>query len=287
MQEPTLRRIRIDLTYDGTPYHGWAKQPELITVQGTLEDALAMVFRQDIPVTVAGRTDAGVHAARQVVHCDIPTSRWESLPGTHLDRTPAQALVSKLNGILAKQHGAIHILDVQLAAEGFDARFSPVQRTYRYRIVRGTPNPLTRNFTYRHRKPLDVGLMKAEIAGLHGLYDFGSFCKPRPSATTIRTLLGFTLEIQENSIDVLLTADAFCHHMVRALVGALLQVGDGTRPAGWLRKRLEHPVRDSQMMLAPAHGLILEHVEYPATADLAQRAAQTRAKRNPTCWSCD
>lgn len=287
MYEPTTSRIRIDLAYDGTPYHGWAKQPNLATVQGFIEDALAMIFRQDISVTVAGRTDAGVHATRQVIHCDVPTDRWQALVGKQTLREPGGALVSKLNGILGKQRGAIHVLDAQLAPADFDARFSPLHRTYRYRIVDGTPNPLTRYFTYQHRKPLDVVLMQAEIQDLHGLYDFGSFCKPRPGATTIRTLLGFYLERHENSLHVLLCADAFCHHMVRALVGALLQVGDGTRPAGWLRGRLAEPVRDSNMMLAPAHGLTLEHVEYPSDEVLAHRASTTRAKRDPTCLSCD
>lgn len=287
MHEPTTSRIRIDLAYDGTPYHGWAKQPTLATVQGVVEEALAMIFRQDLPVTVAGRTDAGVHATRQVIHCDVPTDRWHALVGQQVQRKPAEALVSKLNGILGKQRGAIHVLDAQLAPAGFDARFSPLHRTYRYRIVHGTPNPLTRYFTYQHRKPLDVALMQAEIQDLHGLYDFGSFCKPRPGATTIRTLLGFELETHDNSVHVLLCADAFCHHMVRALVGALLQVGDGTRPSGWLRNRLAEPVRDSNMMLAPAHGLTLEHVEYPPAEMLAARAATTRATRDPRRLTCD
>src|SRR5699024_5951662 len=129
----------------------------------------------------------------------------------------------------------------------FDARFSPLSRRYRYRINNGQPDPLVRHFTYHHRKPLDVGAMAAELDGLHGLYDFGSFCKPRPGATTIRTLHTFELEVTQDLMIGWLAADAFCHHMVRALVGALLQVGDGSRRQGWLRQRLDHPVRDSNM----------------------------------------
>ena len=188
-------------------------------------------------------------------------------------------MVSKLNGVLAREDGAIRILSASIVPASFDARFSALSRSYRYRIAAGEPDPLTRHFTYHHRRPLNTDLMAAEIAGLHGLYDFGSFCKPRPGATTLRTLQRFELETDSETLSVRLRADAFCHHMVRALVGALLHVGDGTRAPGWLRDRLAAPVRDSQMSLAPAHGLILEAVEYPPDDQAAARAAQTRAKR--------
>lgn len=287
MHEQSTHRIRIDLAYDGTNYHGWATQPGLPTVQEAVEQGLHKILRENIAVTVAGRTDAGVHAARQVLHCDVPRHRWSKLSGNTPDREPAAALVSKLNGVLAREAGAIRILEANIAPQGFDARFSALSRSYRYRIYHGTVDPLTRYFTYHHRRQLSAELMTAELAGLTGLHDFGSFCKPRPGATTIRTLERFELEHGEQTISVLLRADAFCHHMVRALVGALLQVGDGTRPPGWLRDRLATPVRDSHMSIAPAHGLILEHVAYPADELLAQRANQTRMKRDPTRLSCD
>jgi tRNA pseudouridine38-40 synthase len=279
MHDTDTHRIRIDLAYDGTTYHGWAAQPGLPTVQEAVETGLATIFREPINVTVAGRTDAGVHAARQVIHCDVPVQRWDQLPGNSPDRAPELALVSKLNGVLASESGAIRILEAQIAPPGFDARFSPVARSYVYRIAVGHPDPLTRHFTYHHRKPLDTELMKAEIDGLGGLYDFGSFCKPRPGATTVRTLQHFAVESHDDLMMVRLQADAFCHHMVRALVGALLQVGDASRAPGWLRDRLAQPVRDSQMVIAPAHGLILEAVHYPDDDQVAARAAQTRAKR--------
>lgn len=287
MHEPITYRIRLDLAYDGTGYHGWATQPGLPTIQETLEQGLATIFRQPVATTVAGRTDAGVHAAHQVIHFDISQPLWEKLPGNHPSREPEEAMVSKLNGVLARESGAIRIRRAHIAPEGFDARFSPVARSYRYRIVVGEPDPLTRHFTYHHRKPLDLDLMKAEVAGLAGLYDFGSFCKPRQGATTIRTLQKFWLESDPTVLTVHLTADAFCHHMVRALVGALLQVGDGTRDPGWLRNRLATPIRDSNMMLAPAHGLVLDHVTYPEDDQVGLRAAQTRAKRDATMRSFD
>lgn len=280
-------RIRIDLAYDGSNYHGWATQPGLPTVQEAVEAGLATIFRHPVSVTVAGRTDAGVHAARQVIHFDIAVDLWNKLPGRSPDRPPETAMVTKLNGVLAKQDGAIRILDARIAPPGFDARFSPLSRSYRYRITADHPDPLTRHFTHYHRKPLDAGTMAAETSGLEGLYDFGSFCKPRPGATTIRNLHRFDVEAKNDVITVRLSADAFCHHMVRALVGALLHVGDGTREPGWLRRRLAEPVRDSNMFIAPAHGLILEAVHYPDDEQVAERAAQTRARRAMTQPSSD
>lgn len=280
MNDNTLLRVRIDLAYDGTSYHGWATQPGLPTVQEAVENGLATIFQCPITVTVAGRTDAGVHAANQVIHFDIVQRLWYKLIGNASHRTPEDAMVTKLNGVLAKESGAIRILAARQVPGEFDARFSPLARQYRYRINIGTPDPLTRHFIYHHRKPLDVGLMATEMQDLTGLHDFGAFCKPRPGATTIRTLHNFSLQITGDLIIVHIAADAFCHHMVRALVGALLQVGDGTRPSGWLRNRLVHPVRDSNMMLAPAHGLILHNVEYPSNDALGQRAQQTRARRD-------
>ena len=287
MHHQRTHRIRIDLAYDGTDYHGWATQPALPTIQQTIEDGLATIFRQPIATTVAGRTDAGVHAANQVIHFDVPTALWQKLPGNHAARPAEEAMVSKLNGVLAKHSGAIRIQTARIVPDGFDARFSPIARSYRYRIALGDPDPLTRHFTYHHRKPLGVERMVDEIADLEGLHDFGSFCKPRPGATTIRTLQEFHIVQDDDVLTLHLTADAFCHHMVRALVGALLRVGDGSRKPGWLRDRLSNPVRDSDMMLAPAHGLILDHVAYPDDDQVAERAAQTRAKRDPTMLSCD
>lgn len=287
MHDDTTYRIKIELAYDGTNYHGWATQPGLPTVQETLETGLETLFRQPIRVTVAGRTDAGVHAARQVIHCDIAKSRWHKLPGNHRQRPPEDAMVSKLNGVLAKESGAIRILSADIAPDGFDARFSPLSRSYRYRIANGSPDPLTRHFTYHHRRPLNVEQMVNEVQDLGGIYDFGSFCKPRTGATTIRDLHSLYVAATEETTTVHLAADAFCHHMVRALVGALIYVGDGSRPPGWLRNRLANPVRDSNMMLAPAHGLILEAVNYPEDDTVGTRAQQTRARRDKTSLSCD
>ena len=287
MNEQNTHRIRIDLAYDGTPYHGWATQPGLPTVQEAVEAGLATILRQAVNVTVAGRTDAGVHAANQVIHCDVEQTQWQNLMGNRRTRPPEQALVSKLNGVLAQQAGAIRILAAEVVPKGFDARFSPISRQYRYRINNGTPDPLTRHFTYQHRRPLSFETMADEIADIQGFYDFGSFCKPRAGATTLRTLHRFDLDVTQECVNVWLAADAFCHHMVRALVGALVQVGDGTRPQGWLQERLANPVRDSHMMLAPALGLILDSVTYPSYDEVTKRAQQTRAKRAPTCWSCD
>src|SRR5699024_9271716 len=235
MNDDTILRIRIDLAYDGTSYHGWATQPGLPTVQETVEAGLATIFRLPVAVTVAGRTDAGAHAANQVIHFDIAKHRWHTLVGNAADQRPEEATAAKLSGGHAKEAGAIRILNAQQTEREFAARFAPLSRRHRSPIKIGTPAQLTRHFTYHHRKPVEVGRMATEVQGLTGLHDFGAFCKPRPGATTIRTLHNFELETIGDLVIVHLAADAFCHHMVRALVGALLQVGDGTRPPGWLR----------------------------------------------------
>lgn len=286
MHEETTLRVRIDLAYDGSAFHGWATQPEVPTVQDAVETGLATIFRHPVRVTVAGRTDAGVHAANQVIHFDIAQERWQKLSGNKPLRQPEEAIVTKLNGVLARRSDAIRIHSARVVPPEFDARFSPISRRYRYRISNGLLDPLTRHFTYHHRQPLNIGTMAAEIEGLSGLFDFGSFCKPRPGATTIRNLHVFAVEATDDLITVWIAADAFCHHMVRALIGALLQVGDGSRAQGWLRERLDQPVRDSHMSIAPARGLILDEVLYPTDDEVGQRARQTRAKRDTTTWSC-
>lgn len=287
MHQTSTHRIRVDLAYDGTDYHGWATQPGLPTIQEAVEQGLATIFRKSVATTVAGRTDAGVHARRQVLHFDISQHLWQQLSGYSRQRPPEAALVSKLNGVLGRHSGAIRILAARIAPQGFDARFSPLSRSYRYRISNGHPDPLVRHFTYHHRKPLDAQRMIDEVADLQGLYDFGSFCKPRPGATTIRTLQQFDVHADADLITVTLTADAFCHHMVRALVGGLLQVGDGSKPPGWIHHRLANPTRDSNMVVAQAHGLILARVNYPDDEFVSDRADQTRARRDVTSRSCD
>ncbi|MEN0130388.1 MAG: tRNA pseudouridine(38-40) synthase TruA, partial [Brevundimonas sp.] len=279
-----MNRLRLDLAYDGTDFAGWARQPGLRTVQGVLEDALAVVLRTgprgvaDPRVTVAGRTDAGVHARGQVAHVDVDDDGLEAARGRS-GRTALDALSSRLAGVLPPD---VVLSRVRVAPEGFDARFSAVRRRYAYRICddAGSRDPLTRSSVVWHRRPLDVAAMAEAAAPLVGLHDFAAFCKPREGATTIRTLEVFSWARDEAGLVVAdVRADAFCHSMVRALVGASLAVGEGRRRVEWPAELLAARTRDAAAHVAPAHGLTLEEVGYPPDRELAARAEQTRARR--------
>lgn len=280
---PAVVRLKVTLAYDGAEFSGWARQPGLQTVQGRLEDGLELLIRRPVRVTVAGRTDAGVHARGQVVHFDLTETEFAGLSRGR-DLAPEDALLRRLRGVLARHGQAILIRSAEVAADGFDARFSALARRYSYRIADGADrwDPLTRRVTLWHPERLDVDAMNAEAAHLLGRHDFLSFCKPRAGATTIRTLTGLRFERDEHRIITAhIEADAFCHNMVRALMGASLKVGDGREGTGWLKHRLVAQVRDSKTILAAPHPLVLEEVMYPAAEQLSARAEQTRARRSP------
>lgn len=280
-----MPRIRLDLAYDGNAYRGWAAQPGLPTVQGVLQEGLATLIRREVPVVVAGRTDAGVHARGQVIHFDLTEEEWSRLARGR-DITPAEAMLRRIGGVLSRQDGAVIVHSARQVPDDFDARFSALSRSYTYRLADGPQrrDPLRRFDTAWHPRGLDERLMNAEaisaVAADGGVRDFGSFCKPREMSTTIRQLQSFS--IRRGPDDVLLaqlTADAFCHHMVRALIGACIDVGEGRREPGWVLSRLERPSWDSSVRLAPPNGLVLESVQYPSDDQLRARAEQTRALR--------
>jgi tRNA pseudouridine38-40 synthase len=272
---PTVR-LRIDLAYDGGDFHGWAVQPGLRTVQGELETALATVLRTPAPAVVcAGRTDTGVHARGQVVHLDVEPVALAAVAGRY-DGDPCHTLARRLDGLLPAD---LRIRRVVAAADGFDARFSPLWRRYAYRVTDGVPDPLTRGHVLAWPRPLDVEAMEEASARLLGLHDFAAFCKRREGATTVRTLLDLGWHRDGDLVTASVRADAFCHHMVRSLVGCVLAIGDGRRPVVWAGEVLAAGVRDPAVTVVPPHGLTLEEVAYPADADLAARAGRTRAKR--------
>lgn len=274
-------RIRVDLSYDGTSFSGWAAQPGRRTVEGTLTEALTTVLRLDEPVrlTVAGRTDAGVHARGQVAHLDVDPAAWERLRG-RTGRTPEEAAASRLRGILPAD---IAVRGVGRAPEGFDARFSALRRRYLYRVCDdpALADPLRRTDTVLVRGPLDVGAMDAAAGRLVGLHDFAAFCRRRDGATTVRTLLhyGWT-RTADGTVEGRVEADAFCHSMVRALVGAVVPVGEGRFADDVPLRVLTGRERDPRVKVMPAHGLSLEEVAYPDDAGLAARAAEARATRS-------
>lgn len=281
-------RVRLDLAYDGTDFAGWARQPGLRTVEGALEDGLARILRSEqlgrpTPrFTVAGRTDSGVHARGQVAHVDIQADDWARLPGRS-DRGPGEALVSRLSGVLPAD---VVLRRAAPAPAGFDARFSALRRRYTYRIADAAAlrDPLRRRHVLWTRKPLDVAAMDAAVRPLTGVRDFASYCKPRPGATTIRELQHIAWERPVDGPDAGLAvghvvADAFCHNMVRALVGASIGVGEGRRPVSWPAELLASRRRDAGVFVVPPEGLCLEEITFPPDTELAARADAVRAKR--------
>lgn len=276
----TVLRVRIDLAYDGTDFSGWAAQPGRRTVERELSAALTTLLRADEPVrlTVAGRTDAGVHARGQVAHADVDEAAYAALPGRS-SRSPEEAARTRLAGLLPTD---VVVRDVSQAPEGFDARFSALRRRYRYRVCDrpGSLDPLRRRDTVVLKDELDVDAMAAAAAPLVGLHDFAAFCRKREGATTVRTLLDYTWQReQDGTVTATVVADAFCHSMVRALVGALVPVGLGRADASFPREVLMTGARDPRVKVMPAHGLSLEEVVYPPDSELAARALEARSTR--------
>ncbi|MET7544146.1 tRNA pseudouridine(38-40) synthase TruA [Streptomyces sp. NPDC005479] len=272
--EPGFVRVRLDLAYDGKDFSGWAKQTARRTVQGEIEDALRTVTRSSrtYDLTVAGRTDAGVHARGQVAHVDLPAEVWAEHGGL---------LLRRMAGRMAPD---VRIWRVAEAPVGFNARFSALWRRYAYRISDrpGGADPLTRGHVLWHDRLLDVDAMNAASARMLGEHDFAAYCKKREGATTIRTLqkLSWARDAESGVVTGTVQADAFCHNMVRALVGAMLFVGDGRRPDPWPAQVLAAGVRDPGVHVVRPHGLTLEEVAYPADELLAARNKEARNVRS-------
>lgn len=251
-------------------------------MQGVLTEALSTIMRQPIALTVAGRTDAGVHATGQVAHYDVPQSIW----GRYRD-----GLRRRLNAVLPAD---VRVHRLAEAPAAFDARFSALGRHYRYRIDNSPESgydPLRRTDTLSWPRPLDIDAMNAAADLMLGEHDFAAFCRKKPQGTTIRCLrelrwvrthdgdasdpAGGTREILMARV----SADAFCHSMVRSLVGAALAVGEGRCPPEWQGDLLNLQERSSAVAVAAAHGLTLVRVDYPADSDLAARSLITRRVR--------
>jgi len=277
-------RLRLDVAYDGGAFFGWGRQPTLRTVQGVLEEALATVFQRhgEPPrLTVAGRTDAGVHATGQVAHLDLTPAQLGSLDERRGGGGP-ESLARRLNGIAGLTSDVV-VLRSAIAPDGFDARFSAVWRRYEYRVADSSipRNPLVRGFTLAYPAELDVDAMNAAAGALLGLHDWATYCRPREGSTTIRTLQAFTWTRQaDGSLLAEVRADAFCHSMVRSLVGASLSVGEGRLPVSALVDLRDAMERTSAFKVAPARGLTLVEVGYPPDDELALRSEMTRALRS-------
>ncbi|WP_051755305.1 tRNA pseudouridine(38-40) synthase TruA [Nocardia sp. NRRL WC-3656] len=292
MQDPAATsvavRVRLDIAYDGTDFTGWARQPGLRTVQGVLEESLSKVLREPIQLTVAGRTDAGVHAEGQVAHFDATT------PPDH------DKLLHRLARFLPKD---VRVTGIRPAPPQFDARFSAIRRHYAYRLTTapyGAP-PLLARSVVACRPGVDLDAMREASRKLLGLHDFAAFCRRREGATTVRELQRFDWAVTPIDgpgvapdgaggaamLTAHVSADAFCWSMVRSLVGAVLAVGEGRRTPEWVEGLLAERERSSSVTVAPAHGLSLIAVDYPADADLAARNAETREMRTiPSAEGC-
>lgn len=278
MAEPTLfpesgfRRLRLEIAYDGTQFSGWATQPGMRTMQDMVEEAIARIVRHDIDSVVAGRTDAGVHATGQVIHVDVADSAF--------DRDLSyKDLRYKLNRLLDED---IRITEISDAPSGFHARFSALRRYYSYKILDDNQviTPAQRFDVapwYRH---LDADLMNEASALLLGHHDFAAFCKFKQGGTTIRTLEKYEwLRTEEGLLIADVVADAFCYSMVRNLVGAVVCVADGRKPASWIAQLLANKERVSDSLVFPARGLTLYRVDYPSDDQLLERAKVTVARR--------
>jgi tRNA pseudouridine38-40 synthase len=277
-------RIRLDIAYDGSHFRGWARQPALRTVQGTLEEAMQRVLRADVRLVVAGRTDTGVHATGQVAHADIDDEVWaaatEPRRGPEAS-DPVEVFARRVTGVLGG-YSDVAVTRTSVAPEGFDARFSAVWRRYEYRVCDavGGYDPLERHRTTGVPAELDVRKMDAAARSLIGLHDFAAYCRAREGATTIRTLLEFGWRRADDGVLLAnIKADAFCHSMVRALVGACVAVGEGRLEQRDLARLRDAGVRTSEFKVLAARGLTLTEVGYPSDELLAQRAEQTRARR--------
>ena len=242
-----MPRVKIVVEYDGTAYYGWQLQKGQRTVQGTIEEALKILFKKTIRVTGAGRTDSGVHARGQVAHFDIP------------DYSPLK-LQRSLNGILPRD---IVIKDLNFAAADFHARFDAVERVYRYYLSL-SPVALLRRFTWEIRHPLNLTLLQMGAEIIKGTEDFQAFCKVKSEVKHYRCRIfrSFWQMGEDGRLVYEIAANRFLHGMVRAIVGALIALGSGKISLSDFHTIIAERDRRLIPLTAPARGLVLEDVRY-------------------------
>ncbi len=248
-----MRVIRLTLAYDGTDFRGWAQQrdPRVRTVEGSLVEVLARVVRHDVRVSVAGRTDAGVHAWGQVASFLTPS------------RLAPERMQRVINGLLSPE---IAVVDAREEREGFDARFSATAREYRY-VIDTAPvaDPFTARYVWHRPAELSVGPMRTAARLLMGEHDFTSFCRhPGHGKPTVRDLQRVSVAREGSTVTVRFRANAFLHQMVRTIVGTLVRVGEGRLEPQEVRTMLERRRRFVISQPAPSRGLTLERVAYGA-----------------------
>jgi tRNA pseudouridine38-40 synthase len=240
--------VRLDIEYDGSGFIGWSTQPDLRTVQGELEKALALILREPVQLTVAGRTDAGVHARGQVAsfatEAEIP-----------------EELARRLNGVGPDD---IAVTAATVVDDGFDARRSARSRSYRYRVLaRPAPSPFERGRALWWPQQLEIDALNACAAVLLGTHDFTAFTPTQTQHVRFeRDILAAEWTWDDPIASLQITADAFMRNMVRVLVGTMLEVGSGRRTLDNFTQLLSGATRSEAGDTAPPHGLYLESVNY-------------------------
>ncbi len=244
------RNFKLVLEYDGSQYHGWQRQAGVLTIQEVLESSLEVMLGGPIGARASGRTDAGVHARGQVVNFYART------------RLEPQHIQRGLNSLLPPD---IVVLHAEEMPDSFHARFSALGKTYRYQILnRLTPSALERRFSWHIRRPLDIDAMREGLERVTGTHDFAAFMASGSSVTsTVRSITRAELECpDEHHLDFTFEANGFLRHMVRNLVGALIDVGKKKCTPDGFQRILESKDRRRAGMTAPAHGLCLMKVSY-------------------------
>lgn len=253
-------RVGLCLAYDGSGFRGFAAQPGVPTVAGALGGALQAVVGHPVEITCAGRTDAGVHAAGQVVHFDIDRGRArDAYSGSEPDLA---ALKRSCNRMLAP---AVVVRAAGVAAPGFDARRSALWRRYRYLVLnREAPDPFLARTTWHVEEPLDLGVMQLACDPLYGEHDFSAFCRrPTDGSSTTRRVMRADWTRAGELLVFEIVASAFCHQMVRSLVGTMVAMGRGRLTPGEMAGILRGGQRSRAASPAPPQGLCLEEVGYP------------------------
>jgi tRNA pseudouridine38-40 synthase len=268
-------RYRIDLAYDGTDFYGFTKQSAHRTVAGELLSGLVKIFGEDdedFRMRVAGRTDAGVHAQAQVAHLDLTPEQLKRIRRGH-------GVAERLNKIIDPD---VRVTSFEEADPGFHARYSALSRRYRYSIADRsvTPNPMTSRYMLEILWHLETEPMVAAAQEFMGLRDFRAFCKEREGTTTIRELREISVKRRANGVvDIEIEADAFCHNMVRSIVGALMSAGSGRTTISAIRRSLKGKRNEHAYKVQAPQGLTLIKIAYPAKSKLASQAELTQRMR--------
>ncbi|MDP9494491.1 MAG: tRNA pseudouridine(38-40) synthase TruA [Actinomycetota bacterium] len=239
---------RLDLAYDGTGFRGYARQDGQRTIQGELETALKAILGTSTPTTVAGRTDAGVHAKGQVVSFEIEQN------------IDAPQLARSLNGVLGPE---ISVSDVNRVDDDFNARFSATYRRYRYLVsVALASDPLTRHQVWHVGRSLDIEAMTAVATAVVGEHDFSAFCRSVAGKSNVRLVDEARWESADHLLTFWIQSNAFCHQMVRSLVGFAYDIGRGFTAVDSISEIIDAGDRSRIATIAPPHGLTLWEVGY-------------------------